>query len=86
MTTPRTRELLPASLPPRGLSRIEAAAYVGVGPTLFDELVADRRMPRPKRVGRRVIWDRVALDAAFVALPDDGEDEREADVWAKVAL
>lgn len=56
--------------PPRGLSRDEAARYVGVGPTLFDEMVADGRMPRPKRVNSRAIWDRVALDIAFTALPD----------------
>ena len=72
---------------PRGLSRPEAAAYIGVGPTLFDEMVGDGRMPRPKRINAEVVWDRVALDAAFAALPNDGEDERAADdVWAKVAL
>jgi predicted DNA-binding transcriptional regulator AlpA len=57
---------------PRGMSREEAARYVGVGTTKFDEMVADRRMPRPKRVDGRVIWDRVRLDAAFSDLPDDG--------------
>ena len=31
-------------------------------------------MPRPKRLGRRVVWDRVALDIAFTALPTDGEE------------
>ncbi|RUW85915.1 hypothetical protein [Mesorhizobium sp. M1E.F.Ca.ET.063.01.1.1] len=56
--------------PPRGLSRDEAARYVGVGTTLFDEMVANGRMPRPKRVNSRAIWDRVALDIAFTALPD----------------
>lgn len=59
----------PISYPPRGLSRLEAARYVGVGPTLFDEMVADRRMPKPKRVNNRTIWDRVELDIAFSALP-----------------
>ncbi|KUM25627.1 hypothetical protein AU467_25240 [Mesorhizobium loti] len=58
------------SYPPRGLSRDEAARYVGVGPTLFDEMVADGRMPKPKRVNSRAIWDRVALDIAFSSLPD----------------
>lgn len=53
------------------MSREEAARYVGVGSTKFDELVADRRMPRPKRVDGRVIWDRVQLDAAFTDLPDE---------------
>lgn len=58
--------------PPRGLSRPEAARYVGVGETKFDEMVADRLMPRPKRIGGRVVWDRIALDVAFSALPEEG--------------
>lgn len=57
--------------PPRGLSREEAARWVGIGTTKFDELVASDRMPRPKRIDGRVIWDRIALDAAFSDLPDD---------------
>lgn len=57
------------SYAPRGLSRDEAARYVGVGVTLFDELVADGRMPKPKLINRRVLWDRLALDASFTDLP-----------------
>ncbi|KAA3448064.1 hypothetical protein C7I87_24325 [Mesorhizobium sp. SARCC-RB16n] len=60
--------------PPRGLSRDEAARYVGVGSTLFDEMVADGRMPRPKQVNSRAVWDRVALDIAFTSLPDKSND------------
>ena len=55
---------------PRGLSREDAARYVGVGPTKFDEMVADNRMPRPKRVDGRVVWDRIKIDAAFSELPE----------------
>lgn len=65
--------VLPMSLPPRGLSRVEAAAYIGVSPTKLDEMVRDGRMPRPKRIDGRVVWDRKHLDAAFDALPDDAE-------------
>lgn len=61
------------SYPPRGLSRDEAARYIGVGVTKFDEMVSDGRMPRPKRVDGRVIWDRLKLDAAFSDLPDDNK-------------
>lgn len=64
-----------STVQPRGLSRIQAAEYIGVGTTKFDEMVAEGRMPKPKRIGRRVIWDRYALDRAFEALPDDGEAE-----------
>ena len=54
----------------RGLSRIEAAAYVGVSPSLFDVMVQDDRMPGPKLINTRTVWDRFALDHAFEALPD----------------
>jgi predicted DNA-binding transcriptional regulator AlpA len=60
-------------LAPRGLNRAQAADYVGVGVTKFDELVADGRMPKPVRIDGRVIWDRYLLDAAFDALSDQGE-------------
>ena len=60
---------------PRGLSRVEAAAYVGVSPSLFGKMVADGRMPSPKQINARVVWDRIALDFAFAALPDAGTVE-----------
>ena len=60
----------PISYPPRGMSRDDAARYIGVGASLFDRLVSDGRMPRPKRVDGRVIWDRVILDLAFSDLPE----------------
>jgi predicted DNA-binding transcriptional regulator AlpA len=62
---------LPPSLPPRGLSRVESAAYVGVSPSLFDEMVKDGRMPNPKRINSRSVWDRKRLDDAFESLPDN---------------
>ena len=65
----RDREnILPTSLPPRGLSRVQSAAYVGVSPSLFDEMVKDGRMPQPVRINARVLWDRIQLDEAFAAL------------------
>jgi predicted DNA-binding transcriptional regulator AlpA len=74
---PRSAEVLPPSLPPRGLNRVQAAAYIGVGVTKFDQMVADGRMPGPKRIDGRVLWDRYALDAAFGALPDDVDREKD---------
>src|SRR4051812_3575622 len=62
------------SYPPRGLSREEAARYVGVGITKFDQMVSDRRMPKPKKVDGRVIWDRLKLEAAFAELPGDDDE------------
>jgi hypothetical protein len=60
-------------VPRRGLSRVEAAAYVGVSPNKFDELVRDGRMPVPKRIDGRKVWDIHNLDLAFDVLPTENE-------------
>lgn len=57
--------------PPRGMSRDEAARYIGVGTTKFDHMVKDGRMPKPKRIDGRTVWDRIKLDDAFTRLPDE---------------
>lgn len=71
---------LPRNLPPRGLSRTESAAYIGVSPSLFDILVKDGRMPRPKYINSRTVWDIRKLDKSFEELP--GEDADASDEWA----
>jgi predicted DNA-binding transcriptional regulator AlpA len=58
---------------PRGLSRVEVAAYIGVSPSMFDIMVKDGRMPQPKRINSRTVWDRRAVDIAFEELPDSTE-------------
>jgi predicted DNA-binding transcriptional regulator AlpA len=58
------------------MSRDEAARYIGVGTTLFDRLVAERRMPKPMRVAKRVIWDRLKLDAAFSELGEESSENQ----------
>jgi hypothetical protein len=69
--------------PRRGLSRAQAAQYIGIGATKFDELVAGERMPKPKRVDGRKIWDIYELDLAFDSLPaDTGADNTWSDVDA----
>lgn len=67
----RPRDVLPASLPPRGLRRPAAAAYVGVGMTTFDQMVVEGLMPQPRRFRGCVIWDRLELDEAFASLPSE---------------
>lgn len=62
---PRQHTLLP-----RGLSRVEAAEYIGVSATKFDELVKDGRMPGPKAIDARRVWDRLQIDRHFDDLPD----------------
>lgn len=66
---PNNSDKLPSSFAPRGLSRVQSAAYIGTGTTTFDEMVKDGRMPPPKRVNSRKLWDRFELDAAFGDLP-----------------
>ena len=77
MSTARASSL-PPSLAPRGLSRLQAAEYVGVGVTKFDQMVTDGRMPKPKRIDGRIVWDRVQLDECFAAL---GESDVLKNEW-----
>ena len=49
-------------IPRRGLSRTEAAMYLGISPTKFDALVVDSRMPRPRMIDSRKVWDVQELD------------------------
>lgn len=72
---------LPRNLPPRGLSRTEAAAYIGVSPTLFDLMVKDGRMPKPKQINSRTVWDVRRIDKFFDELPSDDEPDA-VDEWA----
>ncbi len=67
----RAADILPVSCPPCGLTREQSAAFICVGTTLFDEMVADGRMPPPKRINSKTVWGRQALEAAFLALPSD---------------
>jgi|GEM_PF-763445 len=64
--------------PRRGLRRDEAALYIGVSPSKFDQLVKDGRMPRPKQIDNCKTWDICRLDIAFDDLPDD--DSRGSDI------
>ncbi len=60
----------PLAYPPRGMSRDEAARYIGVSATKFDDMVADGRMPRARKIDGRAVWDRLRLDACFSDLPE----------------
>ena len=46
---------------PRGLSRVQAARYVGVSPSLFDEMVKDGPAPRPSELTRELFGMFVTL-------------------------
>ena len=74
----------PLVIHPLGLSRDVSARYIGVKPTLFDQLVADGRMPPPLRINRRKVWNRIEIETAFSLLSrhvaaNDHDDENEWD-------
>lgn len=56
------------------MTSVDAARYIGVGATTFDEMVKDGHMPRPKQINGCLVWDRVALDAAFTELPGASDE------------
>ena len=76
-----TKNPIPLSLAPRGLSRVQSAFRIGTSPSLFDEMVADGRMPKPKKVNTRKIWDCLQIDEAFAALPSEDDENP----WDEVA-
>jgi excisionase family DNA binding protein len=60
--------------PPRLLRADRAAAYLGMGERTFLRLVADGKLPKPKRIGGVVAWDRYRLDACIDDTDDDVVD------------
>ncbi|MCK5934464.1 MAG: hypothetical protein KAG89_20115 [Fulvimarina manganoxydans] len=72
MSEPKARNLRPDPIAyaPRGLSKMEAARWIGVSVRKFEDMVSAGDMPKPKRLGSRVVWDRYLLDAAFADLDE----------------
>ena len=54
---------------PRGLPRTEAATYIGCSPRKFDYMVKDGRMPPPRMLDSKKIWDTLELNDFFDDLP-----------------
>ena len=54
--------------PPRGMSRQEAARYIGVHAAYFDTLIQQGRMPRAMQIGAHEVWDRIKIESAFSLL------------------
>jgi len=65
------------SYPPRFMGRSEAARYMAVSITTFDELVADGTFPRAKKLKTKSVWDRVDLDRAATGVPEDGRSVKQ---------
>lgn len=66
-TTLRTRW----PLPKRGFSRLEAAAYLGISPSKFDELRKAGRIGAAKILDGRKLFAVEMLDEFFDSLPDE---------------
>ena len=63
----------------RGFSRLEAAAYVGISPSKFDELRKANRLAPAKTLDGRLIFTVERLDEFLDALPD--ENQTDNDDW-----
>ena len=60
------------------LNREQAAEYCSVSPSLFDEMVANKRMPPAVELSeKRFGWIQKELDVAIAALPRKGETSDE---------
>jgi hypothetical protein len=66
-------------VPVRGLSRLSAAAYIGISPSKFDELRRANRIPPPKVLDGRLVFTVERLDEFIDALPD--ENQADNDNW-----
>ena len=64
-------------IPRRGLSRVEAAIYLGISPSKFDELRKSGRIGPAKILDSRKLYAIEMLDEFFDALPAEGDDATE---------
>lgn len=69
----------------RGLTLVDAAHYVGVSINKFKALLADGRMPPPKRIDDIRRWDVDVLDIYFSQLPDDERSDAQRSPAARRA-
>lgn len=79
----------------RGLSRLDAAAYIGVSPVTFDKLVADGIITAPIQLRGRKVYDRMKLDVCIFGdrasndnegVSDDEEDDGLAELRATLGV
>ena len=61
--------------PRRGLSRVEAAQYLGISPSKFDELRQSGQIGPAKTIGSRLLFDLYVLDEFFDNLPTEKNDD-----------
>jgi hypothetical protein len=64
-------------IPRRGLSRVEAAMYLGISPSKFDQLRQANRIAPAKVLDGRLIFTVERLDEFLDALPDENHETAE---------
>ena len=76
-------DALPPGVLPFAVSREAAAALLSISTSKFDMLVSDDRMPKPRVLDGRVLWDVEEVRAAWRALPRRGAaaQDNEANPW-----
>lgn len=60
----------------RGLSKQQAADYLGIGVTLFTQIG-----PKPIKLGRRSVYDRLDLDEWLEDYKQRGRASEEVNIW-----
>lgn len=74
-----TRQLLTPPVP-RLLGSDMAAAYLSISERMLDHVRTREDFPEPIRLGRRILWDRKALDIFA-----DGLTQKAWDPWSEVS-
>ena len=69
MNAAQRANVLPQMLAPIGINREQAAAFVGISPTLYDKAVEAGTMPGPRVIGGRQVYDVQEVIEAFRRLP-----------------
>ena len=72
---------LPPVVLPFAVGRDDAAHLLGVSATFFDRLVADGRMPSPREIDGRVLWDTEEVREAWRAIPRRGQNADRGNTW-----
>ena len=62
--------------PPRTMRAPQAAAYLSLSTSFFLSLVAEKRLPQPKRLRGITFWDRLELDEFVSNFEGEVEDPR----------
>lgn len=70
------------TIQPRGLRRVQAAAYLGISPSHFDKQRAAGAIPSPRAMLGVELYDRYDLDSLFDGRPVmSAANDNEAGAW-----